>query len=126
MADLNTESGKVQFSTGFNYQKIFVQDTTTLTLANPSVEVTHTVAHSLGYYPVVKVWFTNANGYICEAVNDNAAGNGIPGFSTSGSEFILYYYVFTNQVIVHFNRVVSSGTTISTTVYTRIYYDKAH
>lgn len=117
--------GKVQFDSRYNYQKIFAEGSQAMSVSNPNSETTFTVVHNLGKYKFVRVWWVNANGYMCEASNADVSF-WAPGFSVPGShDLIVYYYNYIDRVEIRFNRTVTSGSTANTTVYWRIYYEDA-
>lgn len=120
MADLGL--GNIFFSSNANYQKIINEGEQGLTVANPSSRASHTVYHNLGKYPSVRVWYINGNGKMCEAI----AGDAFFLYSSVTSGFnnnLCYYYIYTDRIVIYFDRTITSGTTQSTTVYWRIYYD---
>lgn len=122
MADLSL--GKIYFDSNENYQKIINSGEQFLSVANPNFRSSHTVYHNLGKYPSVRVWYLNGNENICEAI----AGDSFFLFSSVTSAFnthMCYYYIYTDRIVIYFNRGITSGATESTTVFWRIYYDGA-
>ena len=97
MADLN-------FDSTVNYQKIYIQGTVPMSVADPNIESTTTITHNLGYVPNVKVWFTNAAGQICPVLSDSFATYLFP--LTSNFDFYsAYYQIYTNTLKIYFSVV---------------------
>lgn len=117
MAELN-------FDSRVNYQKVYLNDTVDLSVANPNSSTSTTITHGLGYIPNVRVWFTNADGRISTAISD-AGGSNLYPVTTAYANRSCFYTVNSNSLIITFSRGVTAGTTRTTTVYYRIYLDTA-
>lgn len=109
MAELN-------FDSRLNYQKIAQEGSFGVSVADPNFDVTTTINHALGYIPVCKVWFTNASSEICPASSSS--------FSLINAAFdnrACYFTITTSSLRIVFDRNVTSGATINSTIYYRIY-----
>ena len=109
----------VQFYTGFNYQKAFVENSQTDSIAVfigpfPGIPVSITIPHNLNKISSVKVWY------------DPNLGRRIPAsyldFGNTLTNFVTcqYYLTTTNLVIVYYNTSVGA---LNVTTYYKIYYD---
>lgn len=112
---------ELAFDSRLNYQKVFLNDSVTLTVADPNQRASTTITHSLGYIPNVRVWYTDANGDIATANAD--AGNFLYPVTTIFKNRFCYYTVTTTGLTLYFDRGITSGTTQTATIYYRIYLD---
>lgn len=115
MAELN-------FDSRVNYQKIYLQDTVALSVADPNSTAAATITHPLGYIPNVRVWFTNGGGNISTAVTD-AAGSNLYPLTSDYTHYACHYTVTSSALTITLVRGTTSGTTINSTIYYRIYFD---
>lgn len=113
MANLN-------FFTGVNYQKIFLSGSFDSSIANPNVHTITPITHDLEYEPNCRVWFTNASGLICPATP-----SGFDGHLTAFIGYSCWYQIYNTTLVIFFDRGVTSGPTVHTTIYYRIYLDAA-
>jgi hypothetical protein len=112
---------ELAFDTTVNYQKIYMEGSAALSIANPNARTTTSITHNLGYIPNVRVWFTNASGKICPAVGEI-------GEQLLGGDFVSHmcrYRVNTTTLTLVLDRVITVGPTINSTLYYRIYLDAA-
>lgn len=109
MAELN-------FDSRLDYQKIYLSDSFSVSIANPNFQKVASITHPLKYVPQCKVWFTNAVGEVCPASSD-VFGSLFSNFSG----YTCYYTISSTALKVTFDRGVTSGPTINSTIYYRIY-----
>lgn len=110
------------FDTRDNYQKIYLDDSVTLSVANPNTSTSTTISHNLGYHPNVRVWFTTASGYISTAVSD-AAASALNFLNSEYTNRACHYKTTTTGLVLTLYRGVTVGTTRTATIYYRIYLD---
>lgn len=114
---------ELAFDSRVNYQKIFINDSVNLTVANPNSATTIAISHGLGYIPNVRVWFLNGNNEISTAVSD-AVGSNIYPLTSAYTQRAVVYTVNASNLVLTFSRGVTTGTTRTTTIYYRIYLDQ--
>lgn len=112
------------FDSRVNYQKVYIDSSVQLSVANPEFKTSTTIAHNLGYIPSVRIWFTNASGKISTPITDAAYTNLYP-VTTDYNNKSAYFTVDSTNLVITFDRGVTVGTTQTTTVYYRIYLDGA-
>ena len=112
---------ELTYDSRVNYQKIYLNGSVSLSVANPNSTATTTIVHSLGYYPNVSVWFTDANGNIAPAVSD--AGSYLYPVTSAFGTRACYYTVGTSSITITLDRGITTGTTVTATIYYRIYLD---
>ena len=113
------------FDSRFNYQKIVTDGSFSTSVADPDSKSTTTINHNLGYKPNARVWFTVDDGTISPAL---PYSSGVIGFSTWASTFCDYgcwFRIYNNPLEIVFDRGVTVGPTITSTIYYRIYADAA-
>lgn len=115
---------ELTFDSRLNYQKIYLEGSVNLSVANPSTRTSTTITHNLGYIPNVRVWFLNGDGKISTAVSD-AAGSNLYPLTAAYTQQSCYYMANSTTLTITYARGVTTGTTRSTTVYYRIYLDGA-
>lgn len=100
----------------FNYQKVFDNDSQTISVAPPSgpdfLPQVITIPHNLGYIPTVRAWFSPTTGQIWPLTGKQFNGMGDTG----------NYYLTTTDLIIEFSN--NTGVTKDYTFYYRIYYDE--
>lgn len=112
MAQLDLDSGKINFFSGVDYQKIYVDGTQVID------NQTIAIPHNFGYYPFIRVWCENDLGDVGELYGQ---GQNIP----SGWWFtIVYHKVTTTDLIITAERPLPA-TPNPRRVWWRIYYDAA-
>lgn len=112
---------ELTFDSRVNYQKIYLNGTVSLTVSDPSSSNSTIIVHGLGYYPNVKLWYTDANGNIATAVTD--AGSYLYPVTSAFANRGCYYTVNTNSLTITLDRGITSGTAVTSTIYYRIYID---
>ena len=115
---------ELAFDSTVNYQKIYLEDSVPLTIANPAQITTAPILHNLGYQPNVRVWYTNASGKICPAAGA-IVDSLISGTTSDFALYQVHYTVSTTSLKLIFDRGITVGPTVNTTVYYRIYLDAA-
>lgn len=116
MAELNLDSGLINFWSGSDFQKIFMngdQDITSLSALSPTTLV---INHNLGYFPMCRVWATDSNGDIGETYNWGM-GAQAPWFAAA-----VWWRVTTTQLIIYIDDFTATQTRH---VWYRIYLDAA-
>lgn len=111
------------FSTGFNYPKILLNDSTTDAVAGTGSVVTVTIDHNLGYIPSFRLWFDPDNNRrfpIGDALFDDFA---VPIHVTNQVSAQGNVYATTTQIIIGYTNTFGEPTKDVTTYY-RIYYDE--
>lgn len=111
------------FNTDYNYQKIYLDGSTTVSVPNsggpPPVPTTHTVVHGLGYIPTARVYFEPVSGQLWPVTKwqyDAGTGSGSTLFVTASC------YLTTTSLV--FSIINTSGSTQSVPLHWRIYVDE--
>lgn len=110
----------VLFTTGYNYQKIALKSTGSVSVPNaPTTFTSVTINHNLGYIPSVRAWYDPALGrrlpLSLEQYQDD-------DFSTNYTNLVVAQaYLTTTTLVLQFRN--SSGSTKSVNYWYRIYYD---
>lgn len=111
---------QVYFSSDFNYQKIAVSGTSTVSVPNDAVNFTSvTIPHNLGYIPSARAWYdpalTRRMPISIEQYQDD-------DFSTNYTNLTAgRAYLTTNNLVLQFRN--ASGSTKVVRYYYRVYYD---
>lgn len=115
------DPSKIIFSTRYNFQKIYLNDSATLTLASSITPQEYTlVVHGLGYVPTVRIFYVPVSGQLWplspRQYSNLDGGSGTP----------LDYYgspvITTNEVKVRMTN--SSGGDADILFYYRVYLDE--
>ena len=110
------------FSTDVNYQKIYVEGSVNLSIANPLSRTSTTIFHNLGNTPNVRVWWLDGSNRMVPAFGGIVGGTLLTSVSAF-TDLSCYYEIYPNSLKVYFDRGVTVGATKSTTIYYRVYLD---
>lgn len=108
------------FSSSFNYQKIFDNDSSTVNVPGLSGTAQETISHNLGYIPTARVFYEPEPGNLWPLNGQQYLNSG--GGPDETVNVTAEAYVTTTQLVIDFENVGSSSQNV--TYYWRIYYDE--
>lgn len=105
----------LNFNTKYNYQKISRDSVGSVTI--PTTTATITITHNLGYIPKIRH-------YVDNFIYSGLGGNNLYDLGYFASQFVgINVYIDTTTVYYFIDNSYVGSVPITTTFYTRIYYD---